>query len=67
MLTHYLLIISDDVYPLPLKGPYKTDAHRIRAARRWRAGHGDRDGLYRVTLNGARVIEIDPFLGKELP
>ena len=65
----FLLIIWGDLSP-EVKGPYKTEAARLRAARLHKVQRGDRDGLFRLYVNpegkrGERVF-VDSFTGHEL-
>lgn len=65
----YLLLIYADVEP-EVRGPYKTDDARRRAARAHRVRRQDRDGLFRLNIDpdaprGQRV-DVAPFSGGEL-
>lgn len=58
----YLLVVWGDVDPF-LKGPYETDAERVRVAREMRAS-SDEDGLFRLDVRGS--VSVDAFLGTEI-
>ena len=59
----FLLLIEGDIEPHIL-GPYKSDAIRLKVARRRRLQHGDDDGLFRMDVSG--YVNIDTFSGGEL-
>lgn len=63
-MKYYLLHIWGDVEPI-VKGPYKTDTLRLRAAKRVRHADPDlRDGLYRINID--KTLTVEPFGGAEL-
>lgn len=65
--NHYLVIVFGDVDPY-LRGPYKTDATRLAAARRHRKEEdGDlNDGMYRLDIDAQGRPTIGAFSGGEL-
>ena len=60
----YLLIMEGDIEPM-IRGPFKTDALRMKAARKWRRDHGNEDGLYPMAVLG--FVSIDTFRGGDFP
>ncbi len=65
--NRYLVIVVGDVDPY-LQGPYKTDATRLAAARRYRKNDdGDlSDGMYRLDIDAKGRPSIGAFCGGEL-
>lgn len=55
-MRYYLLIIHGDVEP-EVRGPFKSDAGAVRAARKHRRKYGDEDGLYAVQARNKPRIE----------
>lgn len=65
MIRYYIIINFGDVSP-ELRGPYKTETHRVRAARRYKkADPGEHNALMRLTVHGDRPV-VDSFFGYEL-
>jgi hypothetical protein len=49
MADMYLILVWCDVEP-SVHGPYKDDAHRLKAARKKRAERGDLDGIFGLDI-----------------
>lgn len=66
MLKHYIIINFGGVGP-ELRGPYKSDASRVRAARRYRRNdYSMRSDYMRLTIHPGGEPEVESFYGSEL-
>lgn len=65
--NRYLVVVVGDVDPY-LKGPFKSDATRLAAARRYRKEEdGDlNDGMYRLDIDAKGRPTIGAFSGGEV-
>ncbi len=60
----FLIQVWGDVEPI-LHGPYKTDAERLKKAKRL---HKEDEGtLIRLDIDVEGVPKVEPFSGSELP
>lgn len=64
MSRHFLIQVWGDVEPI-LHGPYKTDAERLRQAKRLH--EEDRGTLIRLDIDAKGAPQVEPFSGSELP
>lgn len=72
MKKFYLLIVWFDVEP-QLRGPYKTEKHRLAAARRFRRreDEGNEHGIFKITTRSILAhhdlrLSVDFFRGMDL-
>ncbi len=61
----YLVVVYGDVEPR-LRGPFKTDATRLAAARKHRREEGNEDGLFRLDIDAKGRPSIWPYSGGEM-
>jgi hypothetical protein len=65
---HWLIVVEGDVEP-ELRGPYRNDEARLRAARKIHADCSEDDwpGLFRLDVRGViHSLEVDSFAGYEM-
>lgn len=51
----YLMVVWGDVQP-ELRGPFKSEQHRLEYARKIRRINGDSDGIYPINVSGTAAI-----------
>lgn len=62
-MQRYLFITEYDVCPMT-KGPFKSEGGRTKAARRYKKGHGDRDGIFVLNVYPNGRVETYAYSGR---
>ncbi len=63
--TFWIVLVLGDVQP-ERRGPYKTDKHRLRAARRFHNAAPWLNGILRLNIGCNGVPALDAFSNREL-